>query len=567
MRDADPDARRFDYIVVGAGAAGCALAARLTADPRNSVLLMEAGPDLPPGGEPSGVLEPFPGAFNGAAYTWPNLTVEVFPATNMRPAVRRGFIQGKVIGGSSTINGMMAQRGLPADFDEWEARGASGWGWKGVLPYFNALERDLDFHGPLHGAAGPIPIRRETREDWAPFARAVTEAMLAQGHPFLEDFNGEFGDGISRVPLNNLPDRRVSAAIGYLDAETRRRPNLHIMAETPAGSLLIEGGRAIGVRAARAGRIMRVHAREILVCAGAIHTPCLLLRSGIGPANELKAQGIRVVADHPGVGKNLLNHAMIHVATHLPRDAVQAKHLASWAFTVLRYSSGHEGCSQGDMQIFPINRTSWHPLGSRIGAIGLCLNRPFSAGEVRLASPDPETPPSIKFNMLVDSRDTERLVDGLKRVLDLFEDPRVRPHRNEVFMPDKALAGRLATRSTANLVKTACINHALGTGGWARKLALGRRVLDPQRLAGDREAMRDIVRSETSHVHHVCGTCRLGADGDRMAVVDARCKVRGVEGLRVADASVMPSNISANTHLAAMMIGEKAAAMILDKAG
>ncbi|MGE3928147.1 MAG: GMC oxidoreductase, partial [Lautropia sp.] len=290
----------------------------------------------------------------------------------------------------------------------------------------------------------------------------------------------------------------------------------------------------------------------------------LLMRSGIGDAADLQRAGIPVVAHVPGVGRNLHNHLMILVATHLPRRAVQSSAAASWAFTVLRYSSGLAGCPPGDMQIFPINRTAWHALGRRIGAIGLCLYKPFATGEVRLNGASPSATPVIRFNMLADPRDTERMVDGLGRVMELFADPGVAATRNEVFLPDKALAGRMATPTLFNRLRTALISGVFDSSAGVRRRLLGDSVVNPAALAADRDRLLAIVRAVTAHVHHVCGTCRIGASDDPLAVVDSRCRVRGVDGLRVVDASVMPSNVSANTHLAVMMIGEKAASMILE---
>jgi 5-(hydroxymethyl)furfural/furfural oxidase len=555
---ADPN-----VLIIGAGAAGCALAARLSADPTVRVRLLEAGPDLPPGQEPAHIRDPFPGALGGSEFTWPGLTAEVFAARPGRAAVRRNFIQGQVVGGSSTINGMMAQRGLPADYDAWAARGADGWDWQGVLPYFKALESDLDFDGPLHGSSGPIPIRREPREAWAPFARAVTQAMLARGHAWFDDFNGEFGDGVGPVPLNNRPEHRVSAAMGYLDAATRRRSNLQLQAETRVTRLLLEGRRVVGVEAVHQGRAARHRARETIVCAGAVHTPALLLRSGISPADELRRLGIAVAADRPGVGRNLLNHVMIHVATHLPATAMQRPDAASWAYTVLRYSSGVEGCPAGDMQIFPINRTAWHALGSRIGAMGLCLYQPRSVGSVSLLDADPATPPDLRFRLLEDERDERRLADGLRRIFELLADDAVAPLHHEVFMPNKAFAGRLAARTAFNAVRTRAIERVLAAAPAVRRALLGASVVDPRALLDDPAALRAIVQAATAHVHHVCGTCRFGTAQDPLAVVDPQCRVHGVDGLRIGDTSVMPSSISANTHLAAMMIGEKLAATLL----
>ena len=560
-----PLMKQYDYIIVGAGAAGSVLAARLSENPAHQVLLLEAGPDLAPGTEPPNVKDPFPGALGGSEYTWPGLDAEVFPERADRPAVRRKFIQGQVVGGSSSINGMMAQRGLPWDFDEWEACGATGWGWKDVLPYFKKMESDKDFQNPMHGNDGPLPIRREKSSEWAPFARAVTEAMQREGHGWFDDFNGEFQDGISPVPLNNLPDRRVSAAAAYLNHETRSRPNLTLMVDTKALKLKFEGQRAVGVQVRKDGQVICVYGKEIIVSSGAIHSPTLLLRSGVGPARELTALGIPTIADRPGVGRNLLNHLMIHVATFLRSDARQNPSSSSWAFTVLRYSSKEHECSAGDMQIFPINRTAWHALGQRIGAMGLCLYRPFSIGSVKLVSADPDTQPDIRFNMLVDPRDRSRLADGLKRMLILLADPQVARLCHEVFMPNKAFAGKLAARSWLNTVRTKMLAALLSLSGTVRRRALGASLLDPLKVAHDDNALAQIVDTATAHVHHVCGTCRIGAANDPQAVVDSECRVYDVQGLRVVDASLMPRNISANTHLATMMIAEKAAAHILGK--
>src|SRR5579863_8574220 len=316
----------YDYIIVGGGSAGSVLANRLSARSANKVLLLEAGQDTPHGKVPAAILDSYPGtAYLNPAYTWSALkvTTEVIPHNRPdepRPKLRT-YEQARVLGGGSSINGQLANRGAPTDYDEWEARGARGWNWNAVLPFFKKVERDMDFDGPWHGKEGRIPVRRIMPEMWCGHAKAAAQAFKDAGYDYIEDQNGEYKDGYFPITISNLYDRRVSAAIGYLDNGTRRRPNLKISAETQVSELLFEGTRCVGVKALVKGqetefRVNSGHG-EVIVSSGAIHSPAHLLRAGIGPAGHLRDLGIEVRMNVPGVGQRLMDHPSVSVSSFM----------------------------------------------------------------------------------------------------------------------------------------------------------------------------------------------------------------------------------------------------------
>lgn len=561
----ETDATIYDYVVVGAGTAGCVLASRLSEDPDQKILLLEAGADLLPGHEPKSIRATFPSSLGDADLVWQNLIAEVgADPGDGSPRFSRPFLQGRGVGGSSNIMGMMAQRGSPWDFDNWQELGAEGWGWANVLPFFNRLENDADFSGSLHGNSGPIPIRRYQRADLPPFAAAIAEVMERDGYEYHPDMNAYFGDGITSVPTNNTAEHRVSAAMGYLTESVRARPNLTIMTGLTAERLLLENRKAVGVILTGVGGQTIYRGKEILVSAGAIYSPALLLRSGIGPADELWAANILAIVDRPGVGKNLLNHAIVHLAVHLPLAAKQSRNLTSSAYTALRYSSDHENCPAVDMQIFGANRSAWHALGRRIGAIGVCLYKPFSTGSVTVSDSTARSTPIVKFNLLSDGRDFDRLVDGLQKAAGYLTEVQAQGLANEAFLPPGGWVGALSRLGIRNAMRSFMINLLVSIPGLRGRL-LRKNSVDLAILATNRDHCVHIIRKMASPVHHVSGTCKMGRPTDPLAVVDPNCRVFGVDGLRVVDASIMPMVVSANTHLTVLMIGEKVAQLIKDE--
>ena len=532
----------FDYIIVGAGSAGCVLANRLTADGRHKVLVLEAGPadSNPMIHIPVGYAQ----TLKNPKINWLYQTEED-PGTGNRPHV---WPRGKVLGGSSSINGLLYVRGQAADYDNWAQLGATGWGAADVLPYFRRSESNERLADEMHGSDGPLNV--SDASDHHPISDAVVKAGMEAGLPFNDDVNGTSQDGISYFQLTVKNGRRWSAAMAYLRPAMKRQ-TLRVETDAQVEAVLFEGKRATGVRFRQDGRTIFAKARrEVILSGGAVNSPQLLELSGIGDPKVLAAAGLQTLHGLPGVGTNLQDHYVVSTQFRLKPGTITVNELSrGWRLVaeaakyaiqrkgLLTLSAAHvqayirtrPGLSGPDVQfhILPATvdidkfvTTQLWELEKLPGlTIAPCQLRPESRGTIHVKSSDPFAPPAIRPNYLSDPLDQATIVEGLKWARMLASQPSLAPHISQELYPGPDVR--------------------------------------------DDAAMLEYARQSGSTIYHPVGTCRMGAAGDPGAVVDSDGRVHGIGSLRVVDASLMPRLVSGNTNAPTIMMAEKISDSIL----
>jgi 5-(hydroxymethyl)furfural/furfural oxidase len=418
----------------------------------------------------------------------------------------------------------------------------------------------------MHGKDGPVPIRRTPQARWAPLSKAVHAYAAERQIQYIADMNADFRDGYGSVPMCNWPLKRASAAICYLDAATRARSNLTVMTGAAATDFVLDGKRVAGVVVRVNGEVKTLSGSEIILSLGGIHSPAFLMRQGIGPAEHLRQHGIAVRADLPGVGRNLSNHALVFVGLFQKRGQRQAEDIRPHPMTAFRYSSGLPGTPAADMYMNVQCKTSWSPLGHQVANLSPTLLKPKARGRVSLKSNDaPE--PLVEFNFAGEEVDLQRFMQGFRKAVEILAHDRVRAMSTVTF-PVKFhdRLRQLNRRNPKNIVQSAIVAKLIDLVPPLAEPIFGTladRKVNLQELVADDEALAEHIRENVAGTFHPCGTCRMSDDmADRHAVTDTKGRLRGFEGVRVVDASVMPTAPRGNTFVPTVMLAEKMSAAI-----